>query len=520
MTSLAGDARQPAVGPDGVRADHPTRIQHTLLTAADTRPHKVALIDGQRRFTYEALAQHSRDFASTLRRLGLRGGDRVAIYLEKSVEAVVAMYGTWLAGGVIVPVSDVLLARQVAHIVGHSGSTVLVSNARTRARLPGDLLAGLRAVEVDLASAAQAPSAEPPPSESEARAAILYTSGSTGSPKGILISHANLLAGARIVSDYLGITEEERIISIPPFNFDYGLNQLLCAVHRRATLVLQRSSLPADICRTLVHHEITGMPAVPPLWVELVEGKSPFPQMSFPHLRYVTNTGGALPVEVVRRLRELLPRTSVYLMYGLSEAFRSTYLPPEEIDRRPGSIGKGIPECEIIVLSRDGRRCGPGEVGELVHRGPTVALGYWNDPEATARVFRPNPFAPPDSSERVVYSGDLVRTDDDGFLYFVGRRDQMIKSQGYRISPSEVETIVFESGLVKEVVAKGEPDRAAGAVVVVHCVPADPGTFSAESLMAHCRREMPRYMVPRRIEVHPAFPRTASGKIDRTAVGA
>jgi acyl-CoA synthetase (AMP-forming)/AMP-acid ligase II len=350
-------------------------------------------------------------------------------------------------------------------------------------------------------------------------AAILYTSGSTGLPKGILISHANLLAGARIVSAYLQTADDERIISIPPFSFDYGLNQLLSAVRCGATLVLQRSPLPADICRTLVANEITAMAAVPPLWIQLLQRTSPFSRMSFPHLRYITNTGGKLPADAVRQLRRLLPHVRVYLMYGLSEAFRSTYLSPDEVDKRPDSIGKAIPESEILIVSSDGRQCQPGEVGELVHCGPTVALGYWNDAEATSKVFRHHPFDPSRASERVVYSGDLIKSDEEGFLYYVGRRDQLIKSHGYRISPTEVEEIVFETGCVKEVVARGEPDPVAGEVVVVHCVPRDPGTFSTQVVLDHCRREMPRYMVPRRIHVHESFPRTASGKIDRQSIG-
>src|SRR5215211_81336 len=260
------------------------------------------------------------------------------------------------------------------------------------------------------------------------------------------------------------------------------------------------------------------MPAVAPFWVQLLQDTSPFSRMSFPHLRYITNTGGALPVEAVRQLRQTLPGARIYLMYGFSVAFRSTYLDPDEVDRRPSSIGKAIPECAIFVVSDDGRQCGPGEVGELVHRGPTVSLRYWGDPEASMAMFRPNPFGPPDTSERVAYSGDLVQTDDDGFLYFVGRRDEMIKSQGFRISPTEVEEIVFSSTLVKEVVAKSEADALAGSVVAVHCVPADAGKFSLDDLTEYCRREMPRYMIPRRIYVHDAFPRTASGKIDRKAV--
>ena len=495
------------------------RIDDALVSAAAQRPGKTALIDGTRAVSYELLAQWSAEFARDLRNAGLAPGDRVSIYLEKSAEAVAALYGTWLAGGVVVPINDALLTRQVDHIVQHSGSRFFVSNPRRLARLAADVMQGLTVLEVRPPGSTRADATGVRRGGDEP-AAILYTSGSTGRPKGILISHENLIAGARIVSGYLDVDEADRVLAIPPFNFDYGLNQLLTTVRSGATLVLQRSPLPADICRALVAHEITGMPAVAPLWIQLVQETSPFTRMSFPHLRYATNTGGALPVEVVRQLRETLGHVHLYLMYGFSEAFRSTYLDPAEVDRRPASIGKAIPETEIFILSADGRRCGPGEVGELVHRGPTVSLGYWADPSATAALFRPNPFGPPGSTERVAYSGDLVRTDDDGFVYFVSRRDEMIKSQGFRISPTEVEEIVFSSTLVKEVVAKGEPDALAGSVVAVHCVPADVDRFSPDELTDYCRREMPRYMVPRRIYVHDAFPRTASGKIDRKALGA
>lgn len=500
-----------------VRASLGVRIEEPLLAAAARTGRTTAVIDGARSFSYEWLVERADAFAATLVNRGLVAGDRVSFYMEKCTEAIVALYGTWTAGGVAVPISDSLVSRQVEYIVRHSGSRFFVSDARHLRRVQARALDGIAVIDTGLTDNTGRPSFRP--SVGDVPAAILYTSGSTGLPKGILVSHANLLAGARIVSDYLRIAGDERIISIPPFSFDYGLNQLLTAVRCGATLVLQRSPLPADICRTLVAHEVTAMAAVPPLWIQLLQRTSPFPQTSFPHLRYITNTGGKLPTEAVRQLRRILPHVRIYLMYGLSEAFRSTYLPPEEVDNRPDSIGKAIPECEVLVVSSEGRRCQPGEVGELVHCGPTVALGYWNDAESTAKVFRQHPFDPSRSDERVVYSGDLVTSDEEGFLYYIGRRDHLIKSQGYRISPTEVEDIVFETGCVREVVARGEPDPVAGAVVVVHCVPRDPETFSPQAVLDHCRREMPRYMVPRRLYVHESFPRTASGKIDRQSVG-
>jgi acyl-CoA synthetase (AMP-forming)/AMP-acid ligase II len=349
-------------------------------------------------------------------------------------------------------------------------------------------------------------------------AAILYTSGSTGLPKGIVLSHANLLAGTRIVANYLELTGRDRILSLLPFSFDYGLNQLLTAVDRGATLVLQRSHYPADICRSLASHGITGLGAVPPVWVQLMASTSPLPKMRLPELRYITNSGGTFPVELLRRYRAHLPHVRIYPMYGLTEAFRSTYLPPEFVDRLPDSIGKPIPESEILVVDQDGRRCGVGEVGELVHSGPTVALGYWRDPEATAARFRHHPFAAA-SSERVVYSGDLVRTDAQGFLYFVGRRDQLLKCFGQRVSPEEVEGIILASGLVDEAAVRGEPDAVAGTRVVAHVVPRR-DAYTRPALLTWCRREMPAHMVPARIVEHDALPRTSTLKLDRQQVQA
>jgi acyl-CoA ligase (AMP-forming) (exosortase A-associated) len=497
------------------------RIEDTLFERAREIPEKTAVLDHDRSLTYSSLAEGALALARRLEGAGVGPGDRVAIYLEKSLESVTAMYGAWTSGGIVVPVNEGLHSRQVEHILRHSGSAVLVTESAVIARLQPKSVGSTRVLCLDVAAD------EPLGSVGTVRAlcagnepaAILYTSGSTGLPKGILISHNNLLAGARIVSQYLAIRPDERILSVLPFSFDYGLNQLLTAVHTGALLALQRSHLPADICRALERYEITAMAAVPPLWNQLMQGYSPLPKMQpAPKLRYITNSGGVFPPGLVARYRALLPDTRIYLMYGLSEAFRSTYLPPEEIDRRPGSMGMPIPETEIHLFDERGYECAPGDVGELVHRGPTVALGYWNDPEATAAVFRPSPFGPPGSNEKVVYSGDLVRKDADGYLYFVGRRDQLIKSLGYRVSPDEVEATLTASGLISEVIVWGAPDEVAGQAIVAHVVPRSPETFSESDLLAYCRREMPRYMVPRNILVHSALPRTASGKLDRKSL--
>jgi acyl-CoA synthetase (AMP-forming)/AMP-acid ligase II len=332
----------------------------------------------------------------------------------------------------------------------------------------------------------------------------------------VVVSHENLCAGARIVSGYLGLRPGDRILSVLPFSFDYGLNQLLTSIRVGACLVLQRSLRAVDIVQTLERAAITVLAGVPTLWLQLLDPMSGFERTALPALRIITNTGGVFPVEAVRRYRQRLPDCQIFLMYGLTEAFRSTFLPPAQIDVRPSSMGKAIPECEMLVVDDSGAVVAPGQPGELVHRGPTVSLGYWRDPDATAHKFRPDPLDA-SATRPVVYSGDIVQKDEEGYLYFVGRRDQMIKAYGYRISPNEVESLIFQSGSVREVVVVGVADELAGQRTVAYCIPGE--GFSPDTLMAFCRREMPSYMVPREIIVCADFPRTGSGKVDRVRVG-
>ncbi|HVQ24363.1 MAG TPA: AMP-binding protein [Planctomycetota bacterium] len=504
------------------RSDDSLRVEADLFARARDSARKPAIVDGSCEWTYGDLAALTGATAARLKAAALAPGDPVVVFLDKSVESVAALQAVWTAGGIAVPAFEGLRSRQLRHIVEHSGARLLVSTPRKLAGLDAGSAGDAELVEVPRGAPrlsrrdVQAIEAESALPGGRTPAAILYTSGSTGAPKGILLSHANLRAGARIVSGYLGMNSDERVLSVLPFSFDYGLNQLLTTLRVGGTLYLQRSHFPPDICRALARRRITLLAAVPPLWIQLMDRLSPFPSMSFPHLRILTNSGGVLPHPLVLRYREHVPWARLFLMYGLSEAFRSTYLPPELITARPGSIGRAIPETQVFVLAADGHRvCADSEPGELVHRGPTVALGYWRDPEATAQRFRPDPFAPA-SRERVVFSGDVVRRDPDGFLYFVGRRDQLIKTQGYRVSPEEVESVIHDSGMVSAVVVGAVPDETAGSVLVAHVVPAQ--GFSENAFMAFCHREMPTYMVPKVVRMHRSLPCTASGKLDRKAV--
>jgi acyl-CoA synthetase (AMP-forming)/AMP-acid ligase II len=346
--------------------------------------------------------------------------------------------------------------------------------------------------------------------------AILYTSGSTGKPKGVMLSHANIIAGSSIVSTYLGITASERILAVLPFSFDAGLNQLMTAFQQGATCILINFIFGREIVQALLKEHVTGLAGVPTLWSLLTQPNSGLDKQPLASLRYITNTGGAMPQPVLAILRKSLSTTKVFLMYGLTEAFRSTYLPPEELDRRPTSMGKAIPDTEILVLNEHGERCKPGEIGELVHRGPTVSLGYWGRPEDTARVLRSNPSLPPEMGdcEKVCYSGDLVKMDEDGFLYFVGRRDTMIKSSGFRISPTEVEEALFSSKKLRGAAVIGIPDEILGQTIKAFVVPRDGEPLDTDALLAHCGEKLPRYMIPKAIEVLQELPKTSSGKVD------
>lgn len=442
--------------------------------------------------------------------------DRVGVFLERGASAAAAFFGVLAAGGIAIVLNETLRPRQLEYALRHARARVLLTSRELLARQPRALETG--ALVLDIAEIPVGPEWAPVSRVGTDVAEIIYTSGSTGLPKGVTVMHGNLWAGMRAVTTYVGVTRYDRIASLLPFSFDYGLNQLLCAVGTGASLVVERSHLPQHIAATLRAHEVTVLPAVPPLWLQLLNVES-FASAPVQSLRAMTNTGGRLPVPAIRQLRSCQPQANLFLMYGLTEAFRSTYLPPHLADQKPESIGKAIPGADILVLREDQTPCLPGEVGELVHRGPTVALGYWDDAEATARVFRPNPLRPagaPDS-ERVVFSGDLVRRDSEGLLHFVGRRDRMIKTLGYRVSPDEVAEALYASREVVEAVITSEPDEARGEQVIAHVVLAG-GDGSLERLQAFCRTELPRYMQPARIEVRDALPRTASGKHDPLAL--
>lgn len=486
-------------------------IAFLLWNTASHRPAHPALIERGTAISYAELRDRAAAIAETLREAALEPNDRVVIFLERGEAAAAAFFGVVAMGGIAINANETLRPRQLEHILRHSGAKVLITSGEMLLRQPRPLETDV--LVLDTATTPMAGSLTPRACIGRDVAQIIYTSGSTGLPKGVTLTHANLWAGMRAVTQYVRVTQNDRIASLLPFSFDYGFNQLLCAVGTGATLVIERSPLPQQIIATLRAHEVTVLPALPPLWLQLLSVPS-FENAPIPSLRAMTNTGGRVPADAVRRLRLANPQAELFLMYGLTEAFRATYLDPREVDAHPDSIGRAIPGAEILVLRDDGTECAVGEVGELVQRGPTVALGYWNDPETTAQVYRPNPSSPlgtPDQ-ERVVYSGDLVRRDSGGRLYYVGRRDRMIKTLGYRVSPDEIADVLYASRQIAEGVVATESDGQRGERIVAHVVLTGSGDMGV--LEAFCRAELPRYMQPYRFEAHDVLPRTSSGKFD------
>jgi acyl-CoA ligase (AMP-forming) (exosortase A-associated) len=494
-------------------------LLHHLLDLNGAAPDRVAVIDGERQCDYGMFRDRVADYAAAFIAAGVERGDRVAVLLPKSLEECWAIFGASRADAVVVPVNPLLKAPQIRHIVADAEARVLLTSQELLT-VAEEATAGIDNLVILIAAEIGPRSSDAPAPRNigEDLAAILYTSGSTGRPKGVMLSHRNLVAGTRIVRTYLGITASDRILSVLPFSFDYGLNQLLTAIEQAALTVLLTFRLGDEIVRAIARHEITGLAGVPTIWAILTRATPSMTKTALPSLRYITNSGGAVPTPTVTRLRQLLPTTRIFLMYGLTEAFRSTFLSPDELDRRPNSIGKAIPESEVFAVTEDGRRTRPGEPGILVHRGPTVSLGYWRRPEETAKVLRPNPLRPAElGGETVCYSGDLVVEDEDGFLSFVGRRDAMIKSSGYRISPTEVEECAMATGQFRQVAVIGLPDPVAGQRVHAVAVPLDGGTDTAQ-ILAKMAGQLPAYMVPRGIDLVGSLPVTPNGKVDYRAL--
>ncbi len=470
--------------------------------------------------TYATLEQAVGRLAGWLAGQGLPPGARVATWAAKGALTVLMPLATGRAGLIHVPINPLLKHAQVAHILADSGAMLLAGTpARLATLLAENVPAGCRLIGEPDVMTAMASTAPLPPGDAapDDLAAILYTSGSTGRPKGVMLSHANLWLGAVSVADYLRLTPQDRILAVLPLSFDYGQNQLLSTWAAGGTVVPLDYLTARDVVKAVEREGITTLAGVPPLWVQLTEAD--WPPETAARLVRVTNSGGALTRALIGRMRALFPNADIYPMYGLTEAFRSTYLPPELVASHPESMGRAIPHAEVLICRPDGSIAADDEPGELVHCGPLVAQGYWNDPMRTAERFRP---APPSSCHdgRAVWSGDTVRRDSEGLLYFVGREDAMIKSAGNRISPTEVEEAAQAVAGVAEAAALGVPDERLGQAVLllVRLGAGADETSTVEAVREHLKHELPNFMMPGEIRVVTAFAHNPNGKIDRAGL--
>jgi acyl-CoA ligase (AMP-forming) (exosortase A-associated) len=491
----------------------PCPLDHLAERGRDDDP---ALVLRGEALSYKALKSRVGQLASWLASQVAEPGARVASWAAKGELTCLLPLAAARAGLVHVPVNPLLKRAQVAHILADSGAKLLAGTpARIETLDPGDVPAGCVVLDEGAAIEASRVSAEMPPSEADPQAlvAILYTSGSTGRPKGVMLSHANLWLGAVSVAHYLGLARDDVVLAVLPLSFDYGQNQLLSAWYAGANAVPLDYLTPRDVTKACARHRVTTLAAVPPLWVQLVEQE--WPAEAVTAMRRLTNSGGALTVDLVNKLRAVFPEARLFPMYGLTEAFRSTYLDPSLVDTHPTSMGKAIPFAEILAIGDDGRVTSAGEEGELVHCGPLVAQGYWQDAQRTAERFKPAP----EQSEYggiAVWSGDRVTRDEGGLLYFVGRRDAMIKSAGNRISPQEIEEAALATGLVSEAAAVGVKDERLGQSVLLVVR----GSGDEEALRAALKRDLPNFMQPHEIRWVERMPLNPNGKIDRAALQA
>ncbi|MFC1750303.1 acyl-CoA ligase (AMP-forming), exosortase A system-associated [Pseudomonadota bacterium] len=514
-------------------------LNNLVVYSANAFPDHIAVRHKADELTYEHLATEIEHAACGFKTMGLERDERIAIYLPKRPETVTSFFAAGRANGVFVPINPLLKPAQVEYILRDCNVRMLVTSKdrylHIREALDGchDLHTIVlvdeetdqqpKSHKLNMVSWQQLLSAsDVPPVQQRIdtdMAAIFYTSGSTGKPKGVVLSHRNMVLGAKSVAAYLNNTQDDRLLAVLPLSFDYGFSQLSTALYKGASVTLMDYLLPRDVLKTIAKDGITGLAGVPPLWNQLKHLE--WPAEAAQSIRYITNSGGAMPKTTLNHLRNALPNSQVYLMYGLTEAFRSTYLPPGELDKRPDSMGKAIPNAEVMVVREDGTPCRPGEPGELIHKGSLVAMGYWNSPDTTAERFKPAPgqdnaLTIPEVS---VWSGDTVKTDADGFLYFVGRKDDMIKTSGYRVSSTEVEEVVYATQQVGEVVALGIPHPTLEQGILIVATPNPMGhhdnKIDEKSILTHCKKELPNFMVPLAIKTHDALPRNPNGKIDR-----
>jgi long-chain acyl-CoA synthetase len=490
---------------------------------------RVALVCGPNRYTYGQLGQHAQAVAAALRERGIRRGDRVALYLDNGFEFVAGMLAALRLGGVFMPINPSTKEEKLAYMLGDARASALLTHdslaqiwspaVASSPSIRSVFVAGdtidpgdARSAVLPWPEAGEAPA--DPDSIDQDLAAIIYTSGSTGQPKGVMLTHLNMVSAARSVSTYLGLRSNDVIMSALPLSFDYGLYQVLMAFRLGASVVLERNfSFPVEVLQSMARERVTVFPGVPTMF-SLLMAHSNLAAFDLGALRLITNTAAALSEAHIQRLRALFPQAELYSMYGLTECKRVTYLPPEQLDIRPTSVGRGMPNQEVWLVDDEGRRLPNGATGELVIRGSNVMRGYWEKPDETAARLKPGPIP----GEVVLYSGDLFRTDSDGWLYFVARRDDIIKSRGEKVSPREVENAISSLQGVFEVAVIGVPDDVLGQAVKAFVTLAPGAHLTERDVIRHCLAHLENFMAPKYVEFVDSLPKTGTGKIKKTGL--
>lgn len=506
-----------------------------LLQPARELPEKIALVCMKQRIAYGELDARSNALAHSLVDAGVGRGDRVVVFADNTVEAVVSFWAVLKANAVVSIVNPLTKGDKLSYLLNDCRPAAMITDMHVYSVFAGPARAcpHLRCVivsgSIDDAKLADIPHAlrwadalargdcAAPPARTCIDidlAAIIYTSGSTGDPKGVMLTHRNMLTACTSIASYLELQEDEVILGVLPLAFDYGLYQMIMAFRTGARLVLERSfTFPAQILNLMVAEGVTGFPGVPTIFSILAELKS-LKDYDLSRIRYVTNTAAALPVKHILMLRDIFPKARIYSMYGLTECKRCTYLPPKDIDRKPDSVGIAIPNTEMRIVDEDGNRVSPGTVGQLVIRGATVMKGYWEKPEATAKKLKPGPLP----GEQVLYTGDYCKMDEEGYLYFVGRMDDIIKSRGEKVAPKEVENILMNIPGVKEAAVIGVPDEILGQAIKAFVVLEEGVTMAEKQLQYECQGRLENFMVPKYVVVVSSLPKTDTGKIKKTGL--
>jgi acyl-CoA synthetase (AMP-forming)/AMP-acid ligase II len=506
-----------------------------LISSYRRSPDKQALVIEGESYTYSQLFNAAHSLAQEIKNMELARGDRVAIFMDNSWACIVSIYATSLSGGVFLLINPQTKYEKLEYILNDSEAKILISDShleqtyskaleKTSIRhllLSGEAISTIHDNNNNRTTYVFRSLTQNNPDEFNLPdsipcdlAALIYTSGSTGMPKGVMQTHQAMVFSAWSLIEYQRLSGNDRIMLVLPISFDYGLYQLLMSVKLGATLIVERSfTFPAQIYNRIKEQEVTVFPGVPTMYAMMVSTHKKN-TLNFPSVSRITNTAAALPEEHIPLLHQIFPNALIYKMYGLTECKRVSYLEPELADKKPSSVGKAIPGTEIYLLTNDGKPVEPGEDGILYVRGPHVMLGYWKQPELSNKMLKPGKLP----GERVLCTQDYFRMDEDGYLYFIGRSDDIIKTRGEKVSPIEVENTLHAMPGVKEVGVIGVDDDLLGQALVAFIERESDSDLTEKQIKKFCVNHLENFMVPKHIYFIDELPKSPNGKIDKKAL--